>query len=98
MKSNTSNVVSLTKAPLFLIFLLCSMYSSGFELDFGVKSLGPYVEVGHKFSDSFNIRAGISGYDYSYSENADSSDVPLYNHDVSGRFCVTGYTATFTAY
>ena len=52
------------------------MYSSGFELGFGVKSLGPYVEVGHKFSDSFNIRAGISGYDYSSSENADSSDVP----------------------
>ncbi|MGB2102543.1 MAG: hypothetical protein ACPHTF_02435 [Porticoccaceae bacterium] len=76
MKSNTSNVVSLTKAPLFLIFLLCSMYSSGFELGFGIKSLGPYVEVGHKFSDSFNIRAGISGYEYSSSENADSSDVP----------------------
>ena len=71
MKSNTSNVVSLTKAPLFLIFLLCSIYSSGFELGFGVKSLGPYVEVGHKFSDSFNIRAGISGYEYSAGEDAD---------------------------
>lgn len=34
------------------------------------------MEVGHKFSDSFNIRAGISGYEFSAGEDADSSDVP----------------------
>ncbi|MDG1694061.1 MAG: hypothetical protein P8I13_04275 [Porticoccaceae bacterium] len=76
------NSVSLKKVSLYLflfLFSLSPMQAMGFELGIGVRSVGFTLEAGHKFSDNFNARLGLSQFESRDNGNANVAEIPSLN-------------------
>ena len=78
MKFVPITVIPSKKAPVFLCCLLYlnPLMATGFELGYGVGSMGFKYEAGHKFSESFNVRLGSSEFEFIASDAIYSNGVP----------------------
>ena len=66
MKLTPLVIVSPKKAPIFLFCVLClnPLAANGFELGYGIGTMGLKYELGHKLSESFNLRFASGEFQY----------------------------------
>jgi hypothetical protein len=78
MKLAPITVITAKKIPVFLfcILYLISSSTASFELGYGLGSMGFKYEVGHKFSESFNLRLGSSEFEFIASDGVYTNGVP----------------------